>query len=55
MINDKIDISFFTQVEKRAAILLDKIMYAVQKALDEDKLGKGAGGASNIATYTSVS
>ena len=42
-------------VEKRAAILLDKIMYAVQKALDEDRNGKGAGGPANMASYTSVS
>ena len=42
-------------VEKRAAILLDKIMYAVQKALDEDRNGKGAGGAANMASFTSVS
>ena len=42
-------------VEKRAAILLDKIMYAVQKALDEDRSGKGAGGPANIASFTSVS
>ena len=42
-------------VEKRAAILLDKIMYAVQKALDEDRSGKGAGGPANMASFTSVS
>ena len=42
-------------MEKRAAILLDKIMYAVQKALDEDRNGKGAGGPANMASFTSVS
>ena len=43
-------------MEKRAAILLDKIMYAVQKALDEDRNGKGtAAQHGNIASFTSVS
>ena len=43
-------------MEKRAAILLDKIMYAVQKALDEDRNGKGSGGQhGNVASFTSVS
>ena len=49
-------ISHFQPVEKRAAILLDKIMYAVQKALDEDRAGKGSGGQhGNVASFTSVS
>ena len=43
------------QVDKRAAILLDKIMYAVQKALDEDKNGKIAAGHPNLASFASVS
>jgi len=40
------------KVDKRAAILLDKIMYAVQKALDEDKNGKVTPGHGNIAAFT---
>merc|ERR1719481_1902987 len=48
-----------TKVEsKRAAILLDKIMYAVQKALDENKVpGKDGVGATpaDLAAFTGVS
>jgi len=41
------------QVDKRAAILLDKIMYAVQKALDEDtKKGRISNGHPNLASFT---
>ena len=43
---------------KRAAILLDKIMYAVQKALDENKVpGKDGMVATpaDLAAFTGVS
>ena len=44
------------KVDKRAAILLDKIMYAVQKALDEDtKKGRISNGHPNLASFTGVS
>merc|ERR1719228_1038542 len=40
---------------KRAALLLDKIMFAVQKALDEkEKSGKKSGGGSGSTTSTAA-
>merc|ERR1712045_759863 len=48
------DTEITEKVDKRAAILLDKIMYAVQKALDEDKNGKIAAGHPNLASFASA-
>ena len=50
------DVFLKLKVDKRAAILLDKIMYAVQKALDEDtKKGRISNGHPNLASFTGVS